>query len=156
MTLTVRAPDATAFAPFGAFIEPPAGVGERKTLSEWLKPIPGRSQQGHLNRVASSTLPLVLTQVECHPGAAQLFLPVDVSRYLVTVMPPDETGAPDPDGAVAFLVPGTLGVAYHPGTWHAGISVLDSDASFAVLMCRGGDDDDRFATVSPLRVVADG
>lgn len=153
MTLTPRDPDATAFAPFGAFLEPPADVGERSTFSHWLEPVPGLTQECHLNRVAPSSLPVAVDQVECHPHAAQLFLPMaEVARYLVTVMPSDESGAPDPDQALAFVVPGTLGVVYHPGTWHAGITALDAEATFAVLMWRGSGEDDVFARIASLAV----
>jgi ureidoglycolate lyase len=152
MPLTVRHPDPAAFAPFGAFLEPPASVGDRSMFGQWLGPVPGLSQQCHLNRVAPSTLPLTIDRVECHPHASQLFLPMGVSRYLVTVMPPDETGAPDPEQALAFIVPGTLGVVYHPGTWHAGIAVLDAEAGFAVQMWRGAEEDDVFASIPPFEV----
>jgi ureidoglycolate lyase len=152
MTVTVRSPDAAAFAPFGAFIEPPPDAGRQTVFGSWLDPVPGASLQCHLNRVAPVTFPVTVDRVERHPRAAQLFLPVGVSRYLVTVMPADEAGAPDATGALAFVVPGTMGVAYHPGTWHAGISVLDAAGSFAVMMWRGGDGDDVFADVSPLEV----
>ena len=155
VTLAARAPDADAFAPFGAFLEPPADIGGRAMFSDWLEPVEGRAQHYHLNRAPTTSLPVVVERVECHPHAAQLFLPVGVSRYLVTVMPSDEVGAPDPTRALAFVVPGTMGVAYHPGTWHAGISVLDGGASFAVMMWRGGDDDDDvFASITPTEVRA--
>jgi ureidoglycolate lyase len=121
-------------------------------FSEWLEPVPGLSHQCHLNRVAPSTLPLTVKQVEHHPHAAQLFLPMGVSHYLVTVMPSDAVGSPDSAHALAFVVPGTLGVAYHPGTWHAGIAVLDAEASFAVLMWRGEKDDDVFAAIPPIEL----
>jgi len=153
MTLIPRAPDPMAFAPFGAFLEPPADVGDRSLFSHWLEPVAGLSQQCHLNRVAPAALPLTLEGVECHPHAAQVFLPLgEVSRYLVTVMPSDEAGGPDHAKALAFVVPGTLGVVYHPGTWHAGIAALDAEASFAVLMWRGAEDDDVFAPIAPLEV----
>lgn len=154
MTVTVRAPDAAAFAPFGAFLEPPASVGERASFSRWLEPVPGLSQHCHLNRVAPSALPLIVDRVERHPHAAQVFLPMGVSRYLVTVMPSDDSGDPDSTRAITFLLPGTLGVVYHPGTWHAGVAVLDAEASFAVLMWRGADDDDVFASIPALEVDA--
>jgi ureidoglycolate lyase len=152
MTLTPQAPDPTAFAPFGEFLEPPSAVGERAMFGRWLEPVPGMVQQCHLNRVAPSTFPILVDQVECHPHAPQVFVPVGVSRYLVTVMPSDETGGPDPERALAFVVPGTLGVAYRPGTWHAGIAVLDAEASFAVLMWRGGVEDDVFAAIPPIEL----
>jgi len=152
VTLTARDPDPAAFASFGVFLQPPVGVGERSTFGQWLEPVPGLSQHCHLNRVAPSTLPFTLDRVERHPHAPQLFLPMGVSRYLVTVMPSDDGGAPDPVQALAFLVPGTVGVAYHPGTWHAGITVLDTEATFAVLMWRGGEEDDVFTPIPPLEV----
>ena len=152
MTLTVRTPDPVAFRPFGAFLEPPADVGDRSRFGHWLQPVPGLSQQCHLNRVAPTTLPLTVDRVERHPHAAQVFLPIHVSRYLVTVMPSDRAGAPDYAHAMAFALPGTLGVVYHPGTWHAGITVLDAEASFAVLMWRSGEEDDVFAAIPPIEV----
>jgi len=154
LTVTVRAPDAEAFAPFGTLLEPPVSVGGRSMFSEWLVPVPGRAPQYHLNRVAPTDLPVTIDRVERHPHAAQLFIPIGVPRYLVTVMPSDALGNPDPVRTQAFVIPGTMGVAYHPGTWHAGISVLDAEGSFAVMMWRGGDDDDDFASVAPIDVRA--
>ena len=152
MTVKLQRPNSSVFAPFGAFLEPPTEVGDRSIFSEWLKPVPGLSHQCHLNRVAPSTFPLTVDQVECHPHAAQVFLPLGVSRYLVTVMPSDVAGSPDSAHGLAFVVPGTLGVVYHPGTWHAGIAVLDAEASFAVLMWRGEKDDDVFAAIPPIEL----
>jgi len=154
LTVTARAADAEAFAPFGAFLEPPVGAGERVMFSEWLEPVEGRAPQYHMNRVAPTSLPVTVDRVERHPHAAQLFVPMGVSRYLVTVMPSDEVGDPDPARARAFVVPGTMGVVYHPGTWHAGMSVLDAEGSFAVLMWRGGEGDDDFASIAPTEVRA--
>lgn len=133
---------------------PPERVGDRAMFSEWLAPVAGLSQQCHVNRVEPSALPLTIDTVEHHPHAAQVFLPLGVSRYLVTVMPSTESGEPNPSGALAFIVPGTVGVAYRPGVWHTGIAALDTTGSFAVLMWRGRADDDVFATVDPVRVDA--
>jgi len=153
-TVIARGPDAEAFAPFGAFLEPPVEVGGRAMFAEWLEPVEGRTPQYHLNLVEPGALPVVVDRVEQHPHAAQLFIPVGVSRYLVTVMPSDESGKPDPTRALAFVLPGTMGIAYHPGTWHTGISALDGGGSFAVLMWRGGDDDDVFASIPPMEIRA--
>lgn len=150
--LVAEPPDAGAFAPFGSFIERPAAIGGRARFDRWLEPVSGRTPHYHLNRVAPTTLPVLVDRVERHPHAAQLFLPVGVSRYLVTVMPSDSDGAPDPAGARAFVVPGTMGIAYRPGAWHAGISVLDTEGSFAVMMWRGGHDDDDFRDIDPVEV----
>lgn len=154
MRVTATAPDAGAFAPFGAFIDRPARAGDRRMYSDWLTSVPGLAVQCHTNLVTASTLPLTLDRVERHPHAAQVFLPLQVSRYVVTVMTSNAAGRPDPASARAFLLPRTLGVIYRAGTWHAGITVLDDDASFAVLMWRGAEDDDVFATIQPLVVLS--
>jgi len=154
MRIIAQGPRSAAFAPYGAFLWPPADVGGRSPFSEWLTPIAGLSQQCHLNRVRPSHFPVRVAQVERHPHAKQLFLPMGVSRYLVTVMPSDDEGAPDPGRAKAFIVPGSVGVAYHRGTWHAGIAVLDREATFAVMMWRGGSEDDVFRTIDPIEVSA--
>lgn len=156
MIVTAHPPDPVAFAPFGAFVEPPTEPGTRAPFEHWLMPVAGLSQHAHLNRVAPSTLPLTFERVERHPHAAQLFLPIDGSRYLVTVFPSDAEGAPDVGGALSFVVPGDVGVVYQPDTWHAGITALDREASFAVLMWRGRADDDVFATIPTVEVRATG
>ena len=153
MTVVPRPPDPVAFAPVGAFIDPPEEIGERAVLSDWLAPVPSRVQQCHVNRVARTALPLSLDLVECHPHAAQVFIPMgEVSRYLVVVMPSSSTGGPDTTGAEAFIVQGSRGVSYAPGTWHTGIIALDADASFAVFMWRGGEGDDLFVSIPPLEI----
>lgn len=142
------------FAPFGALIEAPTVAGERRMYSEWLAPVAGRSLQFHTNHVRPSAAPLSLTQVERHPHAAQVFLPLTARPYVVTVMTSDAHGQPDPASARALLVPPTTGVVYRPGTWHAGITALDEVASFAVLMWRNGIDDDEFVRIPPVEIWA--
>lgn len=154
MRVPLRAPDAGLFAPFGAFIDAPERVGVRRMYSDWLVAAPGLAVQFHTNRVAPSTLPLTIDRVERHPHAAQVFLPFDVSRYVVTVMAADAAGAPDPASVLAFLLPPTLGVVYRAGVWHAGMTVLDREASFGVTMWRGAADDDVFAAIPPVTVEA--
>lgn len=147
---TVTAP--AALARFAVLVEPPAHPGDRRLYSDWLAPVAGLGLQFHVNHVSPSALPCVVTQVEAHPHAAQVFLPVDVDRYLVTVMPGGD--APDPAGALAIILPGTTGIVYRPGAWHAGMTVLGRRGHFAVLMQRGAADDDRFAAIAPLTVTA--
>lgn len=150
MMLVPTPPDAAAFARFGALIEGPHLLGDRRMYSDWLSPVTGLELQFHINAVGPSALPLTLAQVEHHPHAAQVFVPVDVSRYLVTVMPAGPDGTPDPVQALCMVLPGTMGVIYRPGVWHAGVTVLDRTAHFAVLMYRGVPDDDVFAPIPPL------
>ncbi|MEM8663137.1 MAG: ureidoglycolate lyase [Pseudomonadota bacterium] len=146
--ITLQAqPPSVAIAPYGAFVTPPDTPGARARYDRWLAPVAGLTPSFHLNHVAPSPTNASLQQVERHPHAAQVFLPVDVSRYLVTVMPAHADGSPCPEAALLFDVPGTLGIAYAPGVWHAGARVLDRAGHFAVLMWRGAPDDDHFADI---------
>ncbi|MSO52122.1 MAG: hypothetical protein CK533_03890 [Acidobacterium sp.] len=154
MRLPLLAPDVALFAPFGEFIDVPAQVGLRRMYSQWLAPVAGLALQFHTNRVAASTLPLRVDRVERHPHAAQLFLPLVASQYVVTVMAADAAGAPDPASAHAFLLPPTIGVVYRTGVWHAGMTALDTEGSFAVMMWRGAADDDVFAAIPSVVVDA--
>ena len=52
-----------------------------------------------------------------------------------------------------MVVPGNVGVIYRTGVWHAGMTALDHDAQFAVMMWRGAQDDDVFETIPPLAVL---
>lgn len=141
-----------ALSRFAVLVEPPAHPGDRRLYSAWLAPVPGLALQFHVNHVAPSALPLEITQAEVHPHAAQVFLPVDVDRYVVTVMPGGD--APDPSGALSVILPGRVGIVYRPGAWHAGMTVLGRPGHFAVLMWRGAADDDRFAPIPSLTVAA--
>jgi ureidoglycolate lyase len=152
MRITAHTAPPHALSRFAVLVEPPADSGDRRLYSDWLAPVPGRALQFHMNHVAPSALPLEVAQVEAHPHAAQVFLPVDVDHYVVTVMPGQDT--PDPTGAISVILPGTVGIAYRPGAWHAGITVLGRPGHFAVLMWRGAADDDRFADIAPLTIAA--
>lgn len=152
MTHVAIAPDAAAFAPFGTIIDAPHRSGDRKMFGEWLRPVDGLALQFHINAVAHSAEPIILTLLERHPHAAQVFVPMDVSRYLVTVARARADGAPDPAGVVCMELPGTLGVIYHPGVWHSGAAVLDRTGHFAVLMYRGAPDDDEFRAIDPISI----
>lgn len=144
-------PSPEDFAPFGALIDKPALPGERQFYSQWLG---GADLQPvlHVNSVAPTPLPAMLHRLERHPHAAQCFVPLDVSRYLVTVAPSLPDGSVDLDGLRSFLLPGTVGVVYAPGVWHAGISVLDRPGAFVVLMWRGANDDDVFADIAAVQL----
>lgn len=144
---------AAAFAPFGALVTGSAQAGDRRMYSDWLIPVSGLQFQFHVNAVTASALPLIIDRMEHHPHAAQVFVPLHVRRYLVTVMPPDAQGQPDPSRALCMILPGNVGVIYRPGAWHAGVTALDHDAQFAVLMWRGALDDDVFVTIPPLAVL---
>lgn len=151
-SILLRSPDGEAFAPYGSFIGPADKPGQRKFFSEHLQARkPGSDPIFHVNHILPSSLPLEVAQLERHPFAAQCFIPLDLARYVVAVMPSDSAGNPLPDRTLAFLMPPNLGVIYHPGVWHLGATVLDRIGHFAVLMWRGGaGEDDEFRSVPPL------
>jgi len=121
---------------------------------------PGLVARAHVNRVPAATLPLAVTRMEHHPRAWQAFMPLDVARYVVVVAGRTAEGAPDLSDMHAFLVPGTMGVAYAPGVWHVGATVLDRTGHFTVLWPRepqapdGGPGDTLLVTLeTPVTVV---
>jgi ureidoglycolate lyase len=140
------------FAPFGAIIDSPDAAGARRMYSDWLGG-DALDPVFHTNAVQPSVLPLTLESLESHPHAAQCFVPLDVSRYLVTVAKSDANGGPALDTLETFLVPGTRGVIYGRGVWHASATVFDRIGHFAVLMWRGRVDDDIFIDIPPHRIV---
>jgi ureidoglycolate lyase len=147
-------PSPADFAPFGALIDRPERHGDRRFYSDWLGG-EGLEPIFHINSMAETALPARLDTLERHPHAAQCFVPLDVERYLVTVAPSRADGSPDLAALRTFLVPGTKGVIYERGVWHAGASVLDRPGSFAVLMWRGRADDDEMVAIAPITMIAE-
>ena len=150
--IELSAPDAEALAPFGQFLTAPEQPGVRNFYSEVLREHgPQSAPVLHVNHVPETKLPVQITQVERHPFAAQCFIPLDVERYAVVVMPSTRDGHPCIAKALALLVPGTMGVTYKANVWHVGATVFDRAGHFAVLMCRDGTDrDDEFREIPPL------
>ena len=93
------------FAAFGSLIDRPGQAGQRQFYSDWLGG-QGLAPVFHVNNVPQASLPFTLTKLERHPHAAQCFVPLDVSRYLVSVAPSLPDGAPDLSGIKTFLMPG--------------------------------------------------
>ncbi len=153
--LTLQQPDPKAFAPFGRLVQPPEEPGARRYFSDTLhERHPSSAPVLHVNHVLPQVLPIQVDTIERHPFAAQCFMPLDVSRYVVMVMPSDADGQPCPDQALALLLPGTTGVIFHRGIWHMGATVLDRPGHFTVLMWRGGAvPDDDFRSIAPLTLV---
>lgn len=148
-------PDPAAFAPYGVIMRPPEAAGTRRLFGDALTDRPeGAAPALHVNAVPHSMLPLTVARMERHPFAAQCFVPLDVTRYVVLVMPEASDGGPDAARAMGFVLPGTRGVIFHPGTWHLGATVLDRQGSFAVLMWRGGPAaDDEIRVIAPLTLL---
>lgn len=155
LTVTPLQPDPVAFAPYGHLVVPPDAPGERQFYSDALLQFPQASAPVlHVNHVLPRGFPIEVSTVERHPHAAQCFLPIDVARYVVLVMPSDDTGSPRADRALAIMMPGTMGVIFNPGVWHLGATVLDRPGHFTVLMWRGGTmPDDEFRPIAPLTLI---
>lgn len=149
MRLIAQPVTAEAMQPFGALVTPPARAGERAFYSGWLGSAhPASTPRLHVNFVPHTSLPHRLVLLEKHPHAAQIFLPLDVSRYLIVVAPSHPDGSPNLDATQAFVAPGTMGVVYRADTWHAGATALDRNGHFAVHMWRNDLDDDAFLNLA--------
>ncbi len=132
-----------AMAPFGAVIKAPAQPGDRNIYTSWLRSErTGMTARLHMNLVSAAALPYSIDKLERHLHTAQIFIPLDVARYIVVVAPDAVSGGPDVTRLQAFLAPGNLGIVYRQGVWHAGASVLDRPGSFGVLMWRNDSSDD--------------
>jgi ureidoglycolate lyase len=102
----------------------------------------GMTPRLHTNHVTAAALPYTIDTLERHPYSAQIFIPLDVARYVVVAAPDAPDGGPDITRIQAFLAPGNLGIVYRQSVWHAGASVLDRPGSFTVLMWRNDSPDD--------------
>ncbi len=147
---------ASAFAPFGDVIDPPA-PGERVGLSETLVARDGAgTARLSFNHGKPHDLPLTATEMERHNRSSQCFVPLDVARWVLMVAP-DKGGRPDPAGIRAFVATGDQAVNYHLGTWHHPLRILDRPGRFAVLMWTTGHkpDDEEWSTLpEPLSLEA--
>jgi ureidoglycolate lyase len=130
---------AEAFKPYGAVLEGPAIPG-RVYFSDTLAN--GRAHAPVSLSVATvaptKELPLIVKVLERHEHSSQSFIPLSVSRYLVLATRDAPGGGPDVSRMRAFVARAGQGVTYAMGTWHHPVTVLDTPASFAVLMWRDG------------------
>ncbi|HEY7517340.1 MAG TPA: ureidoglycolate lyase [Methylomirabilota bacterium] len=155
-TIVAEPLTAEAFKPFGAVLEG-ASVPGRVFVSDTLAN--GRPHAPVCLSVATveakKELPLRVTVLERHEHSSQTFVPLSVSRYLVLATLDAPGGGPDLDRLRAFVARAGQGVTYAMGTWHHPVTVLDTPASFAVLMWRDGTSgDEEFVPVTtPLTVV---
>ena len=137
---------ASAFAPFGQLITAPDEVGGRSPTGG-LSFDPNRPvvlSTTHARRVEE---PVVVRELERHPHSSQTFLPLEVRRWIVIVWL-----TCDAKGVKAFEVGPGRGVTIARGVWHHGLTVLDDDARFAVLMWKDGRTDDEFRPIDAIEV----
>jgi ureidoglycolate lyase len=160
--IRLATPASTDFSRFGRWIEPPAEAGTRLDLTYILTPLgPETIARAQVNHVRPSTLPLSVAALEHHPRAWQAFMPLDVAEYVVVVAGRRADGLPNTGDLHAFRVPGTVGVAYAPGVWHMGSTVLHRVGHFTVLWPRepsgpdGGPGDTIVTRLEPAPMVGD-
>jgi ureidoglycolate lyase len=161
-TLPLRPLGAGAFAPFGEVFTldalPPvsvnAGRGTRRDLPRTASGSDLRDTVAVYD-IAPSVLPFKVTLVERHPLTAQMFMPLQASRWLVVVMPASADGGPDAAAACAFLAGPGQGIVYAPGAWHLPLVALDGPGRFLMRMGESGSPDDchEHVLASALHVV---
>ena len=146
---------AEAFKPYGAVLEGPPVPGRVYVNDTLANSRPHAPLSLSIATVApTKALPLVVKVLERHEHSSQSFIPLSVSRYLVLATRDAPGGGPDVAKLRAFVARAGQGVTYAMGTWHHPVTVLDTPASFAVLMWRDGSaGDEEFVPVAiPLTV----
>jgi ureidoglycolate lyase len=146
---------AEAFKPYGTVLEGPPVPGRVYVNDTLANGRPHAPLSLSIATVApTKALPLVVQVLERHEHSSQSFIPLSVSRYLVLATRDAPGGGPDVPKLRAFVARAGQGVTYAMGTWHHPVTVLDTPASFAVLMWRDGSaGDEEFVPVTvPLTI----
>lgn len=85
---------------------------------------------------------VAITALERHPHSTQSFVPIRAGRWLVVLAPTLPDGLPDMANVRAFLAGPDDAICIHRNVWHAGLTVLDGPAEFAMIMWRADAADD--------------
>lgn len=129
--LPVRTVSKENFAPFGELIAPiedgvPFGADDAKLDLTQGTP-----------RLYVMRLPrkgLVFRQITRHRNVTQCLSALGGKSWLMAVAPPKNFDDPDAEPALediaGFLIPGTVAVKLHRGTWHAGPFFEDEEINF--------------------------
>jgi len=144
-----------AFAPYGRLLAVDAAgpaidanQGSARRY-DWAIDLENRRPGARLNvaifRCAPRTFPFPVVLLERHAHSTQLFVPMAVDRYIVLVA--GRGPRPDLEHLQGFIVPGTWGVAYAPGTWHHPMIALprsgeDASSLFSASMWEDGSAED--------------
>ncbi|MHB2206890.1 ureidoglycolate lyase [Methylobacterium sp. CM6257] len=151
-TLSLEEITSEAFAPFGDVLRRPVKPPRQDNAGLIVNDRPGIGLNLALVRSEPAAGLLPLRRLERHPHSSQAFLPLAVEAYLVVVAP-DRGGAPDERALRAFRVPGSVGINYRAGVWHAHMMTLETPGTFAMLVHEDGSADDCiFAFIAPVSV----
>ncbi len=146
---------APQFAPFGEVLQNDGSL-PRNFYAAATKPGDGPGElRFWVSHVEPITTELIsITQLERHPFAAQSFIPLSVSRWLIIVAPQLLDESPDIGRLRAFIAAPGVGICYRRGTWHRGTTVLNAAAQFGVLMWRRAarDDDEFYDLEDPIEI----
>lgn len=95
---------------------------------------------------------ITVTALERHSHSTQSFVPMRVSRWPVLLVPSMPDGSPDVDNAVAFLAGSEDAICIGRNVWHAGLTVFDQPAEFAMLMWKtdSGEDGELHQLATPV------
>jgi ureidoglycolate lyase len=100
---------------------------------------------------------VTITALERHPHSTQSFVPIRAGRWLVVLAPTLPDGSPDMANARAYLAVPEDAICIERNVWHAGLTVLDGPAEFAMMMWRAdaGDDGIVHELATPLTLTVD-
>lgn len=98
-----------------------------------------------------------ITMLERHPHSTQSFVPIRAGRWIVVLAPTLPDGAPDIANVRAWLAGPEDAICIGRNVWHAGLTVLDGPAEFAMMMWRAdaGDDGIVHELTTPLTLTID-
>lgn len=147
--------DSQAFAPYGAVLAPsPDGVRRNNFDLLVNQRTSARTNLATVRADArGDQRGMVVQTLERHRFSSQTFFPLTVRRYLVVVCPTALQGLPDATRLLAFVVPGHVGIHYFPGTWHLGISVLEGEGDFLMVVHEDGSAGDcEFMNIVPVEI----
>lgn len=134
MELRLEPLSAEAFAPFGKVLAIPAEPG-RLNVDDALKSLRAHAKpQLALIRLEATAAPFTVTEVERHAFSSQIFVPIEVSRYVVLVAANSGAPRPEADALRGFLAGPNQAISYHPNVWHHRMTVLDRPARFAAML----------------------
>jgi len=152
--IVIRPISVGAFAPFGVLIAIPVGVARMNFTAPITNLRPLARANLAMVRPPVTDLPLRVDQMERHRFSTQAFIPLGGVRAVLLVAPGGDEG-PDLDAAQAFLVPGDIGISYHVGVWHIGMTNLGGAGAMAMLVHEDGSaDDTEFRPVASLEIIA--
>lgn len=145
--------DAAAIAPYATVLKAADGVARMVPEVMHHDGVPGAHAFTILcpQPVAGS---VSIGALERHPHSTQSFLPITSGRWLILVAPKTAAGEPDLTGALAFIAGPEDAICIGHDVWHAGLTVFDGPAQFAMIMWKAeaGDDGVQFHLPDPIGI----